>query len=508
LVTNSARRADLRPAEDAVWASLLGGLACVVITVALASDRLGTDGAAAIGAAIFLLAAIWCLFERRLGRSLVFFGLYLGIADGYLKLKTGNREMTLARDLLLWAIAAGAFWRTARRGEPLRVPPLSLFVLAFAFVTLIQVANPSAPGIVQSLGGVRQHLEFVPLFFLGYSVLRTRRSLVVLLVAVVAIAAANGLVSYWQSTLTPDELARWGKGYSERIYGTGIFVGQGKVSADVVDGAIRGVHVRPFGLGSEIGAGAVIAALALPALLALILSGRRRLRTFALICAPATALAIVTSGSRAALVACLASMLAFLFLAGAPRDARKLVAGAALLLALVAVAFSVLGASNDTARRAKSLVSTDVLSTYWDERGPSVRKVGDYLEDHPLGLGVGTVGPAAHVISGSPGELNTETEWNLIVLEAGVAGLLVLVLFGGRLIYLSATRIRRRTDDELRLLLAAIAAPLAALLVLCFAGPTSVSAPTSPFFWLTAGALSYWLLGPGSGDDGREPEAA
>ena len=102
------------------------------------------------------------------------------------------------------------------------------------------------------------------------------------------------------------------------------------------------------------------------------------------------------------------------------------------------------------------------------------------------------------MLTGNTARFNTETESNLLVLEAGVAGVLVLVLLGGRLLWLSVKRIRRFADVGLRLQLAAVAAPLAALFVLCFAGPVTVTAPSAPYLWLAAGVLSYWL--PGSGN--------
>ena len=333
--------------------ALVAALVCVATTIVLAAGHVGGSRAGGLGAAIFILTAVWCLTERRAERTLVVFALYVGLLDGYLKLRTGNREMTLARDVLLWAIAAGALWRAVQRGDSLRLPPLGLLVVAFVLVIITQLANPSSPDPVQSFAGVRQHLEFVPLFFLGYALVRTPKALKALLLVLVLVAAVNGAVSYVQSTLTPAQLASWGPGYSERVYGTGIFLGAERLATDA-----RGVHVRPFGLGSDAGAGAVIAALALPALIALLLTASGGLRLLLLGCAPAVALGISTSGSRAALVACAVSMLAFVSLAAVSRNALRAAIGAAVAVALMVGVMTQLGASNDTTRRAKSVLST------------------------------------------------------------------------------------------------------------------------------------------------------
>ena len=67
----------------------LAGVACVLATIVLTAGGLPGSGATALGAAVFALVIIWCLAEPRSGRTLVVFGLYVGLLDGYLKLRTG-----------------------------------------------------------------------------------------------------------------------------------------------------------------------------------------------------------------------------------------------------------------------------------------------------------------------------------------------------------------------------------------------------------------------------------
>ena len=59
-------------------------------------------------------------------------------------------------------------------------PPLTGWVLAFVVLVLIQIPNPNGGTLVHSLAGVRQDLEFVPLFFLAYLYVRTKKALRVL----------------------------------------------------------------------------------------------------------------------------------------------------------------------------------------------------------------------------------------------------------------------------------------------------------------------------------------
>lgn len=456
----------------------------------MTSDLL-TFGPAAAGAVVFLLVAAWCFSHRRVDQSLAVLGLYLGLLDGYLKLRIGSPVITLGRDVLVAAIAGGVLLRSMNSQHPLPIPPLGGLVLAFAAVVLIELFNPSAPSMAQGLAGVRQHLEFVPLFFLGFAFIRRESQVRALLLILVICAAAGGVISLIQSLLTPEQLAQWGPGYQQRILGEGVFAGAGRVGFDSAGNA----SVRPFGLGSEVGAGAVVAALALPGLIALIMVASGRLRLAAAPLAIGIGLAVLTSGSRAATVAVLVSVLAFGITASVSRNTLRALVGLAVGSVLIYGVFQQLGPDNPATNRAQSLAPSEVVSTFSEERGSSVDLFGGYALQYPLGVGVGTAGSAVAVT----GErnytgLNAETLWNFLVLETGLPGLAIILALIFKLMWLALTRIRHVVDPALRLYLAALAAPLFSLAVAGFAGPTTISVPYGPFLWLVAGVLSYWLV--------------
>ena len=284
------------------------------------TDAITNLGPAAVGAVVFVLLAAWCFSHRRVDRALAALGLYLGLLDGYLKLRTGSQFTTLARDVLVAAISAGALVRAMHAERPLSLPPLGGFVLAFSAIVVVEVVNPSARSIGTSIVGIRQHLEFVPLFFLGYAFIRRPAQLEKVLLVLVVCAAAGGVVSYVQSTLTPAELADWGPGYRERIYGEGVFAGAGRVGFDE-NGE---TSVRPFGLGSDIGAGGTAAALALPALIALLMGARGGARLVFVLLGGAIGLAVLTAGSRSGVVAAFVSVAVFAVIAVSSRNAMRL----------------------------------------------------------------------------------------------------------------------------------------------------------------------------------------
>jgi hypothetical protein len=440
-----------------------------------------------------MLVALWCLTHRRVDHTLLALLLYLGLLDGYVKLKTGSSTVTLARDILVIAIAAGALIRAAQTRQPLFIPPLSGFAVAFTAVVLIELANPGARSLTAGLAGVRQHLEFVPLLFLGYAFVRTESQIRTGLLILAFCAAVGGVVSYIQSTLTPEQLAGWGIGYHERILGTGGFAGRARVGFEP-----SGAVVRPFGLGSEVGAGAAFAALALPGFLALLMSARVRVRWVLAPLACGLGLAVATSGSRSAIIAAFATLAAFACLAATSKNALRAVVGTTVGVLLIYATFTQLGPDNATSKRAASITPNNALTTFVTERGKSVGAFASLATSHPLGVGVGTVGPAGGFQRATGAEAyNSETEWNFLVVETGIAGVVIFVTFLLRLVWLSFVRIRRVADRRLRLYLAALAAPMFGILVAGFSGPVSAAAPWAPYLWLVAGVLAYWLAPTG-----------
>src|SRR3954447_18819309 len=174
----------------------------------------------------FVAVSGWMFVSERYQVTLAVLAAYLGMLDGFLKLKTGSQLATLGRDLLLYAIVAGALVRFLLRKEPIRLPPLSGWILAFAMVVIVGIANPGSYPLIHGLASVRPHLEFVPLFFFGYLVMRNPARLRAFLVLLLVCGAANGVVGAIQFNLTPDQLAAWGPGYSKFIKGSGALAGR------------------------------------------------------------------------------------------------------------------------------------------------------------------------------------------------------------------------------------------------------------------------------------------
>jgi glycosyltransferase involved in cell wall biosynthesis len=446
--------------------------------------------------------------SERYAVTLGVLALYLGLLDGFLKLKTGSQFATLGRDILLYAIVLGALARFSMRANGIQLPPLSGWILAFTLLVLVGIFNPGSYPILHGLASVRPHLEFVPLFFFGYEVMRTRKRLRMFLVLLLICGAANGIVNFVQFNLTPAQLAAWGPGYNNFINGSGGLAGR---TFDAGNGVNK---VRPFGLGGDAGGGGLIAVLAIPGAIALIGSAWRRPRYAAIAVALSVGAvtAVVTSQGRGVVIAAFVMVLAYAVLAV---SARRLVPTLAGLLVGGTIAVLVIsaiggGSNNNTFTRYNSITPGKLLTTTQEDRGSALSIVPTYIKRFPLGNGLGTGGPATGFArSGqttvTSGGLSAESEFSFLVLEMGVLGLIILVGFTIRLLALALTRLRRVPDHETRTLLAAIVSPLFGVFALYIGGPATAGSPLGPYLWFTAGIMSYWLMTGGRQE--QEPRA-
>ena len=435
----------------------------------------------------------WMVLTPNYALTLAALLLYLGLADGVLKLLLDNDVATLGRDVLLYSIVCGALARLAIDKRQIKLPPLTGYVLAFVVVVLVQIFNPGTDGLTRGLAATRPHLEFVPLFFFGYLIMRDQRRLRWFLLLMCVIAAANGIVGLIQFNLTPGQLAAWGPGYAELINGTGDVAGR-----TFYDSATRAKFVRPFGLGADTGFGGYVGVLAIPALLALIGTANRRWAgRLGAPLAIGIILAIVTAQTRSAVVAAVIAFLAFIGLALTRRRSGLVLLGAVSVIAVTVGLIWTLSETDNSAAldRYRSIAPANLIGTTTDSRGASLAILPSYLQKFPLGSGLGGVGPgrslATTIVRDEP--LNGETQFNYLVVELGIAGLIAFGALHLRLLALSG-RIRRLRDPETRLLLAGCLAPVFGIASSWVSGPISSGPPAAPYFWFVAGVAAFWLL--------------
>ena len=474
------------------FAGVVPALIAMVLTVELPYRDLPLILAGLLG----LIGIVVLIVSTRLEVTLALVLLYLGLLDGPIKLGLGAHELTAGiRNVLILAVCLGAIMRIVVRRERVRLPPLSGWVFAFVAVTAIEIFNPRTEGVLKVVGGFRQQLQWVPFFFFGYLLMRSKKRFQRLFLIVGVISLANGAVSAYQTELTPPQLARWGPGYQQLIYPTS---GTGRTYSS--EGEAR---VRPPGLGDEAGSGGGWGVIALPFGLALMATLPPRRRWLAVVLCLGALLAIITGLGRLQVVGAGIGVLAFAALAsiGGQRVVRTI--GVLLAIVVVAVPAGLLLTSalrSGTFKRYESINVTSSSTALHKESALAL--IPHYLEAAPFGFGLGSVGSVAS-FGGKVTELinghgvSSETQYNLVVNELGAPGLAVWVAMVFYVLALIARGMRRVRNSDLVIELAAMFAPFVALFFESTSGPISSSTSAGPYFWFAMGVASYWLLGPG-----------
>ncbi len=465
-----------------VWA--LGGITLAIgIWLALKTGYYGLP-LAVLPLAVGVPA--WLAITKRTGLALSVVLLYLGLLDGVVKLKSGGQAATLGRDVLLYS---GAIGMLARRRGPLRMPPLWGWVAAWSVVVLVQIANPANSSIVHAVASTRQDLEFVPLFFIGYVALRTRTSLHTLFALLLAVAAINAPVAAYQSTLTPQQLSAWGPGYNKLI--------NGQNNGRVFLGANGKLQVRPPGLGADMGFSGILGVAALPGGIALLITYRRRRWPLALTVLGmiGAVVGVLVSQARSDIVTAIVAVIATLALLAVGRQGKRALVVLCLVIAMAATAVNAIGSYNpETFYRYRSIAPSSAASTIYTSRAGTWATSLQYIRQIPLGAGLGEVGPAAAKLGGAITQWNAESQFNYLLVEVGIPGLLVFLAFQAVLCSTILKGLRRAPDPHIVVLMAGLCAPLFAFAVNWFIGVNTTSTPNAPYLWLSAGAISWWLV--------------
>jgi hypothetical protein len=422
--------------------------------------------------------------------------LYLALVDGPVKMLLSTREATaVIADILIVAVGAGALLRMNARREPLKLPPLSGWVLAWVLIVLVNAFNPKTQSVLAVLAGFRQQLQFVPFFFFGYVLMRSKRRFRQLFIIAGVAATASGLVAAYQTGLSPNQLASWGPGYQALIKPEH---GSGRVYFSEGEG-----RVRPPGLGTEAGASGSIGRTALPMCLALVALTRRRKRLIAVILCLGSMLAVVVGLGRLPLISAGLGVIAFAGLAAlAGRQVSRTISTliAIVVLAIPAGALLVSSLRSGTFQRYES-IGVNSETTFHKESAWS--KVPEEVADSPLGFGLGNSGATAQAVGANQNlieghGLGSETQYNVLVKELGAPGLILWPLTAIYVSLLIVRRMRRIRDADIAIYLAGTVAAFIPLVIEGFSGFLGTSAPGGgAYFWFVIGVVAYWFVGPG-----------
>ncbi|HEX3510322.1 MAG TPA: hypothetical protein VHT27_04395 [Solirubrobacteraceae bacterium] len=457
----------------------------------------------AVALIVGVVVIVALLANPRLNVSVSLVIIYLGLLEGPVKLGSGGHEAaSVVRDVLIYGVAAGALLRLLAARQKIRLPPLAGWVLAFGTLVLVEALNPNTQGLTKALGGFRQQLEWLPFFFFGYALVRSKRRFRQYFLIVGVLALANGAVGTYQSKLSPTQLAGWGPGYKELINGTEEAGTKGGLAARVYASNGEG-HVRPPALGTDAGFGAGVGVIALPATLALLAGAALRRRWPIALLTLGALVGVATGLGRLQVVGAVLAVLIFTLLSfsmGRKVTRPLAVIAGVIMLALPAGALFVSAVGGNTFSRYESIAPGNVSTETKDTKVQSLEQIPNVIQSDPFGVGLGSAGAAAgfgglnqlqgigaHVVS-------AETQYNFILDELGLPGLILWVALDIRLMSIGLRGLRRVRDLEVRLYLAALLATFIGLVIMGFSGPSTGSAAFGPFYWSTAGIFAYWFI--------------
>lgn len=468
----------------ALIALVVGSLAVYYLTTHTSS---GTSAKGVI-MILFAIGAVMLFRTRREAVALCVMIGYLGLLDGFLRLKSGSSTVTMGRDLVFYPIAIGMLLRALPHRHRWQWPPLTIWVIGWTLIVLSQLFNPDSGPLLHRLASLRQDLEYVPLFFIAYAVVQSARRIRALLMLLLAIAAINGVVGLYQSTLSPAQLGAWGPGYSSMIKGSK----DGAPTTTV--GANGKAIVRPPALGGDMGFGGVVGMIALPGGLALLLTSRRKEEKLLLMCLIAmAAVGVVSSESRSSMISTVVGLLSFGAMMAASKEGKRVMIGIAVFGAVALLAISLV--SSNSLARYNSIKPGSIGSTVVSSRAGTMSLIPLYAKEYPFGAGIGSSGPAYSQYGTGPHELNGESQITFLIGEVGIPGLILFLGFQAKVLAGAVRRIRRLKTSEHRILIAAVTAPLFAFVANWYVGVNTVSPPNAPYMWGAIGILSFWLYG-------------
>jgi hypothetical protein len=490
-------------------ALLIGGavLAALGIAAALSLSMKHPNFALVFGLIAGMIGISALVSITALEVSVAFLALYLGLLDGPVKNLSGSQLASAGRDVVIAAVCIGALLRIVAKREQVKLPPLIGWVAAFVGLVLIMAFNPKTAGFLKVVGGYRQNLEWIPFFFFGYVLMRSRKSFRRLFVILGVLTLVNGVIATYQTQIPVSSLAAWGPGYNEKVEGTrneetGTGIKARKYTSEGVG------RVRPPGLGADSGFPGGLGVIALPGILALLATGRPRQRWYAYVMALGALVAIAMGLSRSQLLGGVIVMVSFLiFSLSAGRRVTKPVSA---LLAMIAIAIPfgivfVNAVGPGIFSRYESVEPTSVVHTSTTYKEKSLALIPHYIGEDPFGFGLGTAGAAvgfggnsAHNVLEGHG-ISAETQYNFVEDELGAPGLILWIALTIEIFVLVVRQLPKVPDIDIRIFLAAVFAAFIAHTLMGIRGAFMGSSSAGPYFWFSLGIAAYWFAGPGRG---------
>jgi hypothetical protein len=385
----------------------------------------------------FYIFVIWLLFE-----------------DLIRKFMGNNMAIYFAKDVLV-LITYLSFFAAVRRGKAVIFHfPFMIYLSVFFWLGVVQCFNPASPSFLYSLLGFKLYFFYIPLAFVGYSLVRTDRDLRSFLAAIIGLAALIAVLGVLQSIIGPSFLNprilapdirdlsllyRYSPESHQSLYQpNSVFVSAGRFDAYLLVSWILGLGIAAF-----------------------LLLRRFRGRTAIFVSVAAIAVSLLMCGGRGVLVYAVVStlVLAVGFLWGAPwrwGQTHRLLKtmGRTLLVGVFSILVIASLFPDEVGTRVTYYAETMLPSSPGEQ-------LSDRVQNYPvrefekafeqggwaMGHGIGTASLGVQYVSRWLGQrplsIGVESGFGNLVLEYGILGLLLWWLWTAALL-ISVWKIVRR----------------------------------------------------------------
>ena len=371
-----------------------------------------------------------------------------------------------------------------REKDPLRVPPGTLLIVLFVVNCVIQVFNPYSLGLMSDLAGFKIHFAFLPLLFVGYDVFRRReqvRAFLIFLTLATLVISIVSVVQYYQ-----------GPGWTYAHFpGSKDVISQdvGVLSPDQND---QVTGFRPPGTTTFGGGTGGFVGMILPLTFALVLlSGRLRFSTSVRVALVAAIFAFIVTmlinSVRSALVSGIVGVVICGMLGGGRNAARVVVVGAlCLVIGLLGWSYSQNLSNGHVADRFGSTFANPTKALH-DDRMTFFDQFDYLIIRAPLGIGLGRVGAATGQsgagLDGLNGAIFSESYLGSMMAETGILGALLISCITILFLLRGFGILRLLSDEDNRLLAAALLACLVVISANFFVTPVLLGLPGGALFW-------------------------
>jgi putative inorganic carbon (HCO3(-)) transporter len=381
-----------------------------------------------------------------------------------------NVPMGVAMDAIIGVMLCGLFYRAQyHRNWSAFQTPISLAILFWIGMNVLEFLNPVAPSRTAWFYVVRPAVEYLMLYFIAYQTLDTPTKLFRFFYCLIAFSVISALWGIWQATF----------GYFAWEYN---YV----VRHDLVHLVFNYGRWRAIGsIGSPSQFGIIMAFICVCCLsLAFAATGFWK-KVSLWIASGITGLAMVYSGTRSAFVIVPIFLLVWVVLSQNPKMYALLVAGAIVMTILI-----ITPSNNYHIQRIQSTFQPSADASY-QTRAKNRSMIFPWILKHPIGGGLGSTGIWGQRFSPGTFLANFAPDSGLIrvAVELGWIGLLFFLYLYYRVIVYGSRAVLKMKNTTYKAMVAGIIGGIVALLVVEWGQEVVGVFPMSILFWLLLAIL-------------------